>query len=676
MAQELVFEWPQLLTSTDTPADIFGTPPIDSLAFSSIRETFDKMNDIMIEKINEAETTDAGNYNVGAAGYTAMRIVASSILNAVYNKMKAKIEQDGENIDDYVLVGNSGSGYGLQPIYEVSCVKDSRLSTYEYVSYSFSFNLVHFSDLINALNTLTYVNTSTTYTYYNLQSYYFHIFATNTTNTHKSYYINNGSSSQINRQNIDTAYTTIFDSSSLNTNNAGQQYARCIGVSHKEARSNRAISSYRYLTGVMSIFSNVLTSSYDRYNADGKDTATSGKYPSTEMGGLGTFDDHTDLSNISSKPSLNIADLGFFSIWNPTPGELKNLADFVWNDPTDWQQWPQIFQSGILKPLDYIISLSLLPIPSSALSLANKTFCMGGIVFDGRAAALLMNLSMNQVQEQFVDINLGTLSLKEYFGSFLDYAPYSQISIYLPFYGVAELSMNELQNADSIELVYRINILDGSCAIKILVDRQTAAAQNGSIPLKHVLYEYYTNVKTDIPLTQGANTEHLKMAATMITAAVAMAAPIAGAGAAALAGGAGAAASGAATMADIAGSASAAAAANGGKIAAGIQAGANGAQKAINAMPSGGGMQRGNISGMSTGLLSERRPFLIVTRPIQVLAEGYKEELGYTASIKTTLGALGSGFVKFDSVDLSSLNCEESERLKLLDLLTNTGVYI
>ena len=675
MAQELVFEWPPILTSTDTTADIFGTPPIDSLAFSSIRETFDKINDIMIEKINRAETTDAGNYNVGMAGYTAMRIVASSILNAVYNKMKAKMEQDGENIDDYVLVGNAGSGYGEEPLCEVDCVKDSRLSTYEYIDYGFAFNLVHFSDFINMLNTLTYVNTQKSYSYYPLQSYYFRIFATKTTYTHKSYSINKASGT-IYRQDIDHAYTTIFDNANLSTWNTGTEYARSISVSHKEARSNRAITSYRYLTGVMSTFSNVLTSSYDRYNSDGKDTATSGKYPSTEMGGLGTFDDHTDLSDISSKPSLNIADLGFFSIWNPTPGELKNLADFVWNDPTNWQQWPQIFQSGILKPLDYIISLSLLPIPSSALSLASKTFCMGGIVFDGRASALLMNLSMNQVEEQFVDINLGTLSLKEYFGSFLDYAPYSQISIYLPFYGVAELSMNELQNADSIELVYRINILDGSCAIKLLVDRQTSAAQNGSIPLKHVLYEYYTNVKTDIPLTQGANTEHLKMAATMITAAVAMAAPIAGAGAAALAGGAGAAASGAATMGDIMGSASAAAAANGGKIAAGIQAGANGAQKMVNAMPSGGGMQRGNISGMSSGLLSERRPFLIVTRPIQVLPEGYKEEMGYTASIKTTLATLGSGFVKFDSIDLSSLDCEESERLKILDLLTNTGVYI
>ena len=129
-------------------------------------------------------------------------------------------------------------------------------------------------------------------------------------------------------------------------------------------------------------------------------------------------------------------------------------------------------------------------------------------------------------------------------------------------------------------------------------------------------------------------------------------------------------------MADILGSASASAAANGGKIASGIQAGAQGAQKMVNAMPSGGGMQRGNISGMSSGLLSERRPFLIVTRPIQVLPEQYKEEMGYTASIRASMADIGTGFVKFDSIDLSSLDCEESERGQILDLLTNVGVYI
>ena len=651
MASEIIFEWPQAVASGDN----FSTTICDSwenLKYAGILDTLKHgMKELLDYHLAGIEaSTFTPRPTASQIAWMEANYTGENVYNLLKENLRSQTGHENDNLDDYILckmyveLGYVTSGYsgdGLRISHVV---------------------LIKASDLVDSI---TYPTAATT-----------------SSETISGYQGANKTVYQYELNRSQAVYSNYvfysFGQPSSSASWGGGPFNSYLRMTQGFTKTQRGgyFGSNRWAYESEGYFSALNVISRDIYNPSGTSNSTSGKYPSTEMGGLGTFDDHTDLSDISSKPTLNIADLGFFSIWNPTPGELKNLADFVWNDPTDWQQWPQIFQSGILKPLDYIISLSLLPIPSSALTLANKTFCMGGIVFDGRAAALLMNLSMNQVQEQFVDINLGTLSLKEYFGSFLDYAPYSQISIYLPFYGVAELSMNELQNADSIELVYRINILDGSCAIKLLVDRQTSAAQNGSIPLKHVLYEYYTNVKTDIPLTQGANTEHLKMAATMITAAVAMAAPIAGAGAAALAGGVGTAASGAATMGDIMGSASAAAAANGGKIAAGIQAGAQGAQKIVNAMPSGGGMQRGNISGMSTGLLSERRPFLIVTRPIQVLPEGYKEEMGYTASIKTTLATLGSGFVKFDSVDLSSLDCEESERLKILDLLTNTGVYI
>ena len=662
-----VYTWPDLIQSSDTLAGYFNTP-VSELTFTTIKECFDEMYYHLLDAIDIQIASDTGYFNMGTAAYEASKILAEKGLDAVYDKLHDRMTTDGEDIDEYILVK-------INPVAH-TIWKRSYQSSYESVQYNANLTAIHKDDFINMVNNYAYTNNS--FSIYSATFRYFYNSNSRMTYTHKQYQATISSYS-ITPSDIasDGGYSKIYNGTNINVTNAGSNiYVQNIMGGHIEGTGTSTGSSSLYTSSCGAVFSNVLCTVRDLYNPDGSDTSTSGKYPSSEMGGLGTFDDHTDLSDISTKPSLNISNLGFFSIWNPSISELKSLADFVWNDPTNWQQWPQIFQSGILKPLDYIISLSVLPIPSSALSTASTTFCMGGIIFDGRVTALGINLSMNQVQEQFVDINLGSISLKEYFGSFLDYAPYSQVSIYLPFYGVAELSMNELQNADSIQLVYRINVLDGSCAIKLLVDRQTSAAQNGSIPLKHVLYEYYTNVKTDVPLTQGANTEHLKMAATMITAAVAMAAPIAGAGAAALAGGAGAAVGGSATMADILGSASASAAANGGKIAAGIQAGAQGAQKMVNAMPSGGGMQRGNISGMSSGLLSERKPFLIVTRPIQVLPEFYKEEMGYTASIKASISDIGSGFVKFDSIDLSSLDCEESERMQILDLLTSTGVYI
>lgn len=413
----------------------------------------------------------------------------------------------------------------------------------------------------------------------------------------------------------------------------------------------------------------------DRVNPSGKEEATSGKYPSGEMGGLGTFDDTTDLSDISSKPSLNISDLGFFSLWNPSAAQLRNLADYVWNDPTNVSQWPQIFQSGILKPLDYIMSLSLFPLSPTQMSLASKTFTMGGIVFDGRISALGKSITMNQITEQIVDVDMGTLSLKEYFGSFLDYAPYSQVSLYLPYYQTVQLSMNELQNADSINVRYRINLLDGSTAIKVHIDRQTSAAQNGSVPMKHVLYEFFTNLKTEIPLTSGQNTEQMKMLATVLCGAAAVvAAPVAGAGASALAG----AAEGAATIGGMEGASLGAQVGNqavGQAVSGAIKTGAGATNKAINSLPSGGGIQRGNIGGMNNGLLSERRPFLIVTRPIQILPADFGHKKGYSANITAKIGDL-KGYIQTDNFKMQGTEGMKTGEIAEIESLLNSGVYI
>lgn len=420
--------------------------------------------------------------------------------------------------------------------------------------------------------------------------------------------------------------------------------------------------------------SSLALSSRDATNPNGTDTSTSGKYPSGSMGGQGTFDDSTDLSDISTKPSLNLANLGFFSVWNPSASELRSLADYVWNDPANIAQWPQIFRDGIMHPSDYIISLALYPFASSVFTKSNETFCMGGIPFNGGVTALGMTINMDKITEQFIDINMGTVDLKEYFGSFLDYAPYSQISLYLPYYGTVQLSMNEVQNADSISVLYRVNILDGSTSIKVHIDRQTSAAQNGSVPLKHVLYEYFTNLKTEIPRTSGASTEQMKMLATVLSATVTAAAPIAGAGVSHLAGGVQGAMAGGGMAGFMAG-AQQGMAGVGQAVESGLKMGASAGNKLVNSMPSGGSITRGNIGGMNNGLLSERRPFLIITRPIQVLPANYQDMEGYTTSVFTTLGALESGFVQCESVDTSGLDATATEKEEIVKLLQG-GVFI
>ena len=458
-------------------------------------------------------------------------------------------------------------------------------------------------------------------------------------------------------------------SSRSNASSTFYRVSSGFSYNHTSATSSTSITDHIYFRA-----SSLALSSRDATNPNGTETSTSGKYPSGSMGGQGTFDDSTDLSDISTKPSLNLANLGFFSVWNPSASELRSLADYVWNDPANIAQWPQIFRDGIMHPADYIISLALYPFASSEYTKTNEVFCMGGIPFNGGITSLGMTINMDKITEQFIDINMGTVDLKEYFGSFLDYAPYSQISLYLPYYGTVQLSMNEVQNADSITILYRVNILDGSTAIKVHIDRQTSASQNGSVPLKHVLYEYFTNLKTEIPLTSGASSEQMKMLATVLSATVTAVAPIAGAGVSHLAGGIQGAAAGGGMAGFMAG-AQQGIAGVGQAVENGLKIGAQAGNKLVNSLPSGGSITRGNIGGMNNGLLSERRPFLIITRPIQVLPSNYQDMEGYTTSIFTTLSSLESGFVQCESVDTTGLDVTASEKEEIVKLLQG-GVFI
>lgn len=67
----------------------------------------------------------------------------------------------------------------------------------------------------------------------------------------------------------------------------------------------------------------------------------------------------------------------------------------------------------------------------------------------------------------------GELNIDEYFGTFMDYAPYTKIQLYLPFIGIQEIPTN-LCMGGKIELDYLINALDGNCVAYITtIDRNS-----------------------------------------------------------------------------------------------------------------------------------------------------------------------------------------------------------
>ena len=96
------------------------------------------------------------------------------------------------------------------------------------------------------------------------------------------------------------------------------------------------------------------------------------------------------------------------------------------------------------------------------------------------------NLSSNGVVNHLQTIDCGTITIDRYFGDFKDYSPYTKCFIYLPYIGVNEISINQVQGK-SLNLVYGVDLLDGSCVARVSADDKQ-------------LYSFSGNIATEYPI--------------------------------------------------------------------------------------------------------------------------------------------------------------------------------
>ena len=231
-------------------------------------------------------------------------------------------------------------------------------------------------------------------------------------------------------------------------------------------------------------------------------------------------------------------------------------------------------------------------------------------------------VSMNYTTNQFVDLNCGTFTLKEFYGSYLDYSPYTKVQIYLPYIGMRTLSADDIMNKE-MSLLYRIDLLSSACVAFIEVDGTT-------------LYTFSGSCGTSIPIS-GSNWSNMLNG-------------IIGVGGAAVA-----------------------VAATGGASAIPIAAGMSSASSLAVASIKPEIERSGSIMSAS-GLMGIQIPYLIVTRPRQSVAENQNSFTGYPANITMNLSAC-TGFTQVEEVHLDGIPATQEE-IAEIERLLKEGVYI
>lgn len=207
--------------------------------------------------------------------------------------------------------------------------------------------------------------------------------------------------------------------------------------------------------------------------------------------------------NVPGFPVLNATSTGIVGLFSPSASQMQQLADFMWTDfggaGTDVKEVlaeiEEALKRLISNPLDYILGLNI--IPSQGLSIGDESVIKFGFVSSG--------VSMPRLSNQYFTVDCGSIEFPPICGdTFLDYAPYSKFTIYLPYIGAKEVDANDFVG-HTIGVIYHGDVVTGGVTAYITKD--------GS-----VMYQYSGSCALNIPLSSDNWGSTLSSAVNIATA--------------------------------------------------------------------------------------------------------------------------------------------------------------
>jgi len=171
-------------------------------------------------------------------------------------------------------------------------------------------------------------------------------------------------------------------------------------------------------------------------------------------------------------PPTSGSDTGLVHIYNPTLNQLATFSQWLWSNNI-FDNFSKLFQD----PMQAIIGLNLLyATPSNG---ANANIIVGN---------LDSNCISKTIDEQYIDIDCGTVTVSKYFNNVLDYID-TKIELYLPFVGIVPLSAAEIVGK-TVNVKCTVDVLTGTCLYQIYVGSQ-------------LLYTFTGNCAIQLPLSSA-----------------------------------------------------------------------------------------------------------------------------------------------------------------------------
>lgn len=353
----------------------------------------------------------------------------------------------------------------------------------------------------------------------------------------------------------------------------------------------------------------------------------------------GTFDDSSDTISIPTMPTIGVSSTGFVNVYNPSPAALTGFGSELFPNlsftpvsslpaPTDVQtaleniatvltdfgnQIPNIVDMFINdKLINYVLDCHVIPVAPTVTT--NASIKVGFRTFTQSAPV---------VTSDYIDFDCGSINIGEYYANYIDYAPYTQAKLFLPFVGYVDV-LPEYWQSGTLSITYRFNIIDGSFIAYV------KSTSSKSKLTDTIIGQYGGNCCVHIPVT-GLN--YSSMVSGLVSGAAAVISQ-----------------------------------------ASGPNGGTNTVKNAVNIASARPSIQSSNGYNSTSAFLSCRTPYLMIERSVASFSQYYATENGLPSNVTAKLSTL-SGYTEASNIIMSISGATEAESNEIAALLAG-GVIL
>ena len=309
-------------------------------------------------------------------------------------------------------------------------------------------------------------------------------------------------------------------------------------------------------------------------------------------------------SPVPIPPTGNASSL--WKVYHPSQATIDAFGAWLWSS-NFVEQIKKMFND----PMSAIIGLHKVFAPPEDAGTANIKV---GYLDSGVPSAY--------VDQQYVTIDCGSITLREYFGNVFDYEPYTKVAIYLPFIGVQSLSTAEVMRS-TINVVYHVDIFTGACLAEVYISRDGG---------RGCLYTFAGDCSARYPLSSGS---YMGIVGGVLSIAGGIAGTVA----------------------------------TGGNLLPALL----GASSAMTHMHT-DVKHSGQISG-NAGAMGVKVPFLIVLRPQTAMADSYEHFTGRPANKFALIGE-ATGYIKCKEVHVDNLSGASDTEKEMVESLLKSGIIV